>query len=384
MSTICHDVLQDAVQVQEMCGLLDRLDSIPQEIKTESSRIQEFKKLVTENQHVQIIQKLFAETELVLNKGSDTDILNFFAIFTTLILKIAKKGPVILEIVNRLQENIIDKTHVRLQVLIEIFNLDIDLSRKYSTLIAILNYTDKTNQSDSIISQFLLVDEWEKELQLIVEKKREFCLALLQILKNKKQALPILTLYLKSFDNETDIVIESSFETIELLVLNTIKTVDIHHIDILNLRSISTFKDKPLYKLLEIFSIGECKIFREYFSTVNYFSEADFDLLFEKMRMLTLTSIFVSKQQVSFLEVAIALDIAENDVEAWVVDAASRDLIFVRIDQPQKLINVSYSTKRCFDQNDWKVLGNRVANCRENMNTLLETVRRAKQAVRRT
>lgn len=66
----------------------------------------------------------------------------------------------------------------------------------------------------------------------------------------------------------------------------------------------------------------------------------DFDLLLEKIRILTVTSVFSSKQVVPFSDVASALDIAVDEVEAWVVDASSRDLISVRIDQPQRQIIV--------------------------------------------
>lgn len=79
MSTICYDIFQDAVHVQELCGLLDRLEGIkPLEVKTETPRIQEFKKLVTSNQHLAIIQKLFNETDFVFSKASDNGIDFFF------------------------------------------------------------------------------------------------------------------------------------------------------------------------------------------------------------------------------------------------------------------------------------------------------------------
>lgn len=173
--------------------------------------------------------------------------------------------------------------------------------------------------------------------------------------------MPVLSIYLKSFNNESALVIEQAFENIQRLVLNTIKSVDIHHIDILNLTAITTFKDKPFYKLVEIFSVGNCKAFKDTFSVNNYLSSEgiflsllisffssrfstllDFDLLLEKIRILTITSVFSSKQVVPFSEVASALDIAVDDVEAWVVDASSRDLISVRIDQPQRQIIVKY------------------------------------------
>jgi len=37
--------------------------------------------------------------------------------------------------------------------------------------------------------------------------------------------------------------------------------------------------------------------------------------------------------------------------------------------------------KKSFEDKDWVSLGNRISQCRENMSSLLETVRRAKLAV---
>jgi len=93
---------------------------------------------------------------------------------------------------------------------------------KFSTLLAILNYARLTNQGDAVLAQFQSIEEWEKELHLTAEKHRELCLALLQLLQNKKESLPVLSIYLKSFNNESALVIESAFENIQKLVLNTI------------------------------------------------------------------------------------------------------------------------------------------------------------------
>jgi len=212
------------------------------------------------------------------------------------------------------------------------------------------------------------------------EKKRELSLAVLQLTKNNKQAVTILVTYLKTFERESDIVLDAAFDTIQQFVLNTIKLPEIHHVDILHLRAIDAFKAKPFYKLVELFSIGDCKTFKDYFSTVSYLVESDFEFLLEKMRLLTISSLFCTKQIVPFSEISSAIDIELDNVEAWIVDAASRGLVSVRIDQPQRQVIVRYSAKRLFEDKDWSVLGTRVTKCQENLSILLETVRRAKQA----
>jgi len=382
MSTICSDVFQDAVQVQEMCGLLDRLEGIRQlESKAEGSqRIQEFKELVSHNKHIAIIQKLASEIDFVLMKGSDVEILNYFAILISLSLKIPKGGPLIQDIITRILDCTEEKTTVLLQVLVDMYNVDVDATRKYTTLLSLLNYARQTNQGESLLAQFQAFEDWEKELNLTLEKRRELCLGILPLFKSKKLALPILFVYLKSFENESGEVITGASETIHQLVLDTIKSDDLYHCDVLHLKAIKAFEGSPFYKLVETFCNGTYKSFKEYFGKVAYLSSEDFNLFIEKMKILTITSVLSARDTVPFSEIAEAIEIEEDDVEAWIVDAASRNLIVVKMDQPQRQVVVKYLSKRSFQDKDWISLGNRVNTCRENINSLLETVRRAKQA----
>jgi hypothetical protein len=60
------------------------------------------------------------------------------------------------------------------------------MNRKFTILVAILNYARVTDQGDALLSQFLSVQEWTKELQLTTEKKRELSQAILQLTKNNQ------------------------------------------------------------------------------------------------------------------------------------------------------------------------------------------------------
>jgi len=186
---------------------------------------------------------------------------------------------------------------------------------------------------------------------------------------------------LKSFENEEVLVIESYCDAIQQVVINTIKVPEVNHLDILKYKAISLFKDKPFYKLVDIFTSGNCQSFQEIFSSNHsLLSQSDFESLLQKMRILTITSVFSTKEAVSFSEISKTLGIEEEEVEAWIVDASSRDLIMVKINQPQKLVVVRHCAKRSFESKDWELLGAKVLSCRENFVSILETVRRAKQA----
>ena len=101
---------------------------------------------------------------------------------TSLTFKIAKgSASVISDLITRLQANTTERTPIRLQVyvflelinlievnffsLVNIYNLDQDATRKFSTLLAILNYARLTNQGDALLAQFQSVEEWEREVR---------------------------------------------------------------------------------------------------------------------------------------------------------------------------------------------------------------------------
>jgi len=317
-------------------------------------------------------------------KHCTCDILCFFSVLATLSLK-TNKGSVLLDIVVKLSEiQLTEKKHTCLQVMVELYNTDTDISRKYQLLLSLLNYALVTNQSELIFSQFYSVVEWEKELQIThsIPLQRDLCLSFLKLFQNQKSYSSILTRYLSTFEEESEDVIYSSENVIRDHVLHSLKALDVFNFDhLLHLRVFNILSDRHISKLLKIFALGGYKDFQEFcHSYPSFLNESDEKILLEKIRLLSITSLCSQKQIISFSDVVALIDVEIDDVEMWVVDATSKSLVSLKIDQPQQLIHVTYSMKRNFDQSDWETVGIRVNNCRENISSLLETVRRAKQA----
>lgn len=100
-STAFHDSQNENIQVQELVVFLTRLDD---EAKG-NERLTDYKQLVSSNQLSACMNKLATESDLLFSKATDTgthtprfvashsrflDLVSFFALFSTLLLKLGK------------------------------------------------------------------------------------------------------------------------------------------------------------------------------------------------------------------------------------------------------------------------------------------------------
>jgi translation initiation factor 3 subunit M len=76
----------------------------------------------------------------------------------------------------------------------------------------------------------------------------------------------------------------------------------------------------------------------------------------EKVRLLALVGLAHGRAELSFDEVAAALDISEGEVEAAVVGAIGRRLLEARIDQPGRSVAVAKCAPRTFGAAQWAEL----------------------------
>lgn len=74
-----------------------------------------------------------------------------------------------------------------------------------------------------------------------------------------------------------------------------------------------------------------------------------------------------------------ALEVPEEDVEKWVIQANSSGLVDTKMNQMERIVTVNRSTSRLFESSMWKPLSERINLWRNNLEELLETFRAAKR-----
>ncbi|GAB0490655.1 hypothetical protein MMPV_001892 [Pyropia vietnamensis] len=97
-----------------------------------------------------------------------------------------------------------------------------------------------------------------------------------------------------------------------------------------------------------------------------------------KMRLLSLTSLGLDSQQLSYEAIASALDVPEADVEEWVIRAIGLDLVDAKLNQLDRTVAVHRSTQRAFSKEEWRPLSERINVWKENVAELVITLAQAR------
>jgi len=95
------------------------------------------------------------------------------------------------------------------------------------------------------------------------------------------------------------------------------------------------------------------------------------------MRLLQLCSLASGDQkEISYAAIAKSLQVAEGDVENWVVDSISQGLLEASMDQFKQCITVTRCVQRSFGPEHWKSLSVKLSAVRRNVGQILETIKK--------
>lgn len=96
------------------------------------------------------------------------------------------------------------------------------------------------------------------------------------------------------------------------------------------------------------------------------------------MRILSLCSLAAEHEEIPYPIVAQTLQLpSEDQVESWVIAAASTGLVAAKMDQLQRKIIVERSVVRRFDMEQWKVLQARLNVWKENVGAILQAFKQS-------
>ncbi|GMK58773.1 hypothetical protein CspeluHIS016_0602150 [Cutaneotrichosporon spelunceum] len=110
----------------------------------------------------------------------------------------------------------------------------------------------------------------------------------------------------------------------------------------------------------------------------------DADEVLRKVRLVALTTLAArsSTKEISYADLAAALNIDEAEVEAWVIDAIRAGLLQARLSQPQSLvriISVSSRGTRRFGRDEWELLEKRLGEWKAAVSEARATIESAEE-----
>eukprot|EP01127_Copromyxa_protea_P015662 TRINITY_DN4545_c0_g1_i1.p2 TRINITY_DN4545_c0_g1~~TRINITY_DN4545_c0_g1_i1.p2 ORF type:complete len:387 (-),score=118.35 TRINITY_DN4545_c0_g1_i1:66-1226(-) len=379
-STTYQDTHTENVQVQELVVFLVRLDGGA----SGNERMAEYKALVSNNQLSACMNKLASESDLLFAKANDTGLVSFFALFSTLLLKLGK--DTVEELLPKVIATIASSTerkHIRLQILGDIFNLDANTSHKVKVLNTIFKYAVESDQIEAVQSHITALDDWVYELNLDNAQLRTLIASILPGLQNSPESRDLVIRYLSTFkDGEKFDAAEEALVKkvlVELMKAQNAETTELD--ELLDSSILSELKGSPEYELLTLFSNGNCEQYKAFVEKNQaFFSESgiDAEISGHSIALATFSRICAFKKVVTYAEVAEALKISEDEVEPLAIDAVMQGLVDARLDQPQKTILVKYARQRSYGKNEWTALGERVEAFKTNILDLVKVLEETK------
>jgi hypothetical protein len=132
---------------------------------------------------------------------------------------------------------------------------------------------------------------------------------------------------------------------------------------------------------LDIICTGKLQNFNDFEGSNAYFLsryEIDPASIRYNIRLMTLCSLGCEKSNLSYKEIAAALEIAYDDeeIENWIVDAVGQGLMQAQIDQLSSIVTITRSAHRSFGMDQWKVLHDKLKLFRQNVSVVLEAVKK--------
>lgn len=91
---------------------------------------------------------------------------------------------------------------------------------------------------------------------------------------------------------------------------------------------------------------------------------------------MTLCSLGCEKSNLMYKEIATTLNVTEDDVEQWIVDAVGQGLMQAQMDQTTNTVCISRSTHRSFGPDQWRGLQEKLHSLRDKVSSVLDAFKK--------
>jgi len=287
---------------------------------------------------------------------------------------------------------------LRLRLLMNLYNVFPQaVEFRFRVFKYVIDYAHATNMFDQILPYLEYLDAWlaDWEIHLKVEDKRLLFKDLAVYVRasgRQLDAFSYLKRYHQLFQGEAEAVLTDDTVvacTVQLLkdaveVPTVIQFDDLLGFD--TVKALSKSKkssESGLVKLCEIFFSGSLSDMRQFESKNQaLFKEHGLNTedVIAKIKLLSLATMALHKNEMSLAEVATGLEESEEEVERWVIRAISEGIIDGRIDQLNAKVLVKSVFQRQFESTEWAFLDTKLSAWIGNLENVIKFIGEQKQA----
>ncbi|KMZ66857.1 Eukaryotic translation initiation factor 3 subunit m [Zostera marina] len=335
-----------------------------------------------------LVSLMLTSADLVFTKVSDKDLECLFTVICNLVTRSASLDEALEMaklISTKIAQHPTDKPALCLKFLFTLYNLLEDPYSKFYVFKKALDFSIIGKVTDNIIPSLKRIDSFLKEWKIETLDQRSLFLSIIYISKDNKSfskdSFTFLTKYLATFSKEDAQISDAKPEAVNAII-EFVKTPAMFQCDLLDLPAVQQLENDekyaPVYQLLDIFLTQRLNAYID-FQAANTSLLKNYGLVHEycvtKMRLLTLIDLSSGQSGViPYSVIKDSLQISDDEVEFWVVQAISAKLLDCKMDQMNEIVLVSRYTDRLFGPSQWQVLRSKLGKWRDNISNVVGTI----------
>ncbi|KAF9966706.1 hypothetical protein BGZ70_001541 [Mortierella alpina] len=278
------------------------------------------------------------------------------------------------------------KTTLKFKVLSNIFNtLPANSPLRLPVFTSIVELAVASDDMDLVLPQLQYVPNWISEWGVGVEAERTLLMTVSDRLKetgNQYQSLEFLLKFLTTFNGISELDGQKATATRAIVESITLPNV-LNFENLLKVDAIQHLQSEKVYELLSVFMSGNVQDFRALTAkNAGLLKELGLDEeeTLRKIRLLSLASLGSENltRELSYQEIAKALEIGETEVELWVIDVIRAGLVEAKLNQVSKVVIISRSIYRTFGNAQWQQLSLRLNGWKQSLADILQVIANAK------
>ena len=341
-----------------------------------------------------LIELVLAQSAIIMARPAEKDIEGSYQVLISLLDRLSEPAdlPVMVQqIVADLRSSRDEKPGLRLKLLCNFYNLlRSGTPERFQVLLALIEYARDTQQLEVLSEFFAHLEEWKKNWRhLGAAEERQLYLLVSETLAGAGKgtdAHHFLIKYLATFGEQDPALGQPA--TAALAVKGVIGAVKeplaalTSSANLLGLPAVKRLAADPTHKavhqLLQVFSFGKLADFMAYekeHPAVLAQHGVDREKALRDMRLLSLSLLAAEYEEIPYAAVSATLQVPEEEVEGWVVQAITARLIEAKMDQQQEVVMITRATHRHFSRQDWVKLQEKLHFWQQNVGSLLASLR---------
>ncbi|KAF9430182.1 hypothetical protein BGZ76_000940 [Entomortierella beljakovae] len=342
--------------------------------------------LVESNKVSEAIKSLVKESNTLL-ESSEKDFESAYNLLVAIVL--SEDKSTLETVIKSLITEPTQKTALKFKVLSNVFNiLPANSPLRLSVFSAIVDLAVASDDMDLVLPQLQYVPAWISEWNVEINAERTLLLTLADRLKETgytSQSLEFLLKYLTSFNGNAS-ELDSQKSHAKRAIAESIALPDVLNFEnLLKVDAIQHLKSESIYGLFSVFLSGNVQDYRAFISkSENSGLVKEHGLNEEealrKIRLLSLASLGSENltRELSYKDIASALEVNEDEVELWVIDIIRAGLVEAKLNQVSRVVTINRSIYRTFGKQQWEHLSERLSGWKQSLAEILQVLANAK------